>query len=100
MLKVNKYWLRISYVLFMIGWTIGDIRNNVGDDFKYALLMISIIMGVFIIAYNLWNNKEETLEKLNCYGMIRILAVVLVFVTVSFCYMIKNGFCSIMARYV
>lgn len=100
MLKIDKWWMRASYLLFMIGWTIGDIRYNNGDDFKYILLILSIMIGCLIITYNLWTNKEETLKKLNCYGIHRVGLVIIVFVAVSCIYMVKNGFTTIMLRYI
>lgn len=59
MFVIDKRLLRCSYVLFIISWTIGDVRGNVNDDIKYLFLAVSLVIGFLPIIVN------EKREKLN-----------------------------------
>ena len=59
MFVIDKRVLRCSYVLFLIFWTIGDIKGNINDDAKYLFLAASLLVGFLPIIIN------EKKEKLN-----------------------------------
>ena len=49
MIKVDYRWIRISYLIFIVAWIIGDMRNNINDDFKYIFMLLVIVIGIVIL---------------------------------------------------
>ena len=49
MIKVDYRWIRISYLIFVIAWIIGDMRDNINDDFKYVFMLLVIMIGIVIL---------------------------------------------------
>ena len=57
MIKVDKKIFRITYILFIIAWTYGDIKFNRNDDFKYIVVLFSVAVGMIPIIQN--RNKYQ-----------------------------------------
>ena len=53
MIKIDYISIRIAYLLFVISWIIGDMRDNVNDDFKYVFVFLIIAIGTLILLRNL-----------------------------------------------
>lgn len=72
----------LLYVLFIISWAIGDVMNNVNDDFKYLFFFLHLIYMLLSLLFSLKRERrqlelrEEFIELLKCYisfGFISIL---------------------------
>ncbi|MDF2945086.1 MAG: hypothetical protein K0S01_3944 [Herbinix sp.] len=85
MMKIDYKWIRISYLLFVIAWIIGDMRDNINDDFKYVFMFLVIVIGTIILIRN--SNKAI----INIDDFINIMLVPVVLGIITLIYTIING---------
>ncbi|MDF2943981.1 MAG: hypothetical protein K0S01_2839 [Herbinix sp.] len=85
MIKVDYRWIRIAYLIFVIAWIIGDMRNNINDDFKYIFMFIVVAIGIVIIIGNLHN------PIYNIDDLIHIMSVPIILGIITLLYSVMNG---------
>ncbi len=85
MIKIDYKWIRISYLLFVIAWIIGDMRDNVNDDFKYVFMFLVIVIGTIILI----RNSNKTI--INIDDFINIMSVPVVLGIITLIYTMING---------
>lgn len=85
MIKVDYIWIRVTYLLFVIAWIIGDMRDNINDDFKYVFMFLLIIIGLVILLRNM-NSTVYNMDDL-----FYIMLVPVFFGSVSLIYSLING---------
>ncbi len=85
MIKIDYRWLRISYLLFVIAWMIGDMRDNINDDFKYVFMFLVVIIGAVILIGNL----NKPIHNMDDFFYIMSVPVVLGVITLF--YSMMNG---------
>jgi hypothetical protein len=72
-------------LLFVIAWIIGDMRDNINDDFKYVFMFLVIVIGTIILIRN--SNKAI----INIDDFINIMLVPVVLGIITLIYTIING---------
>jgi hypothetical protein len=85
MIKLDYRWIRISYLLFVIAWIIGDMRDNINDDFKYVFMFLVIIIGAIILI----RNSDTPIHNMDDFFYIMSVPVVLGVITLL--YSMFNG---------
>ena len=85
MIKIDYISIRIAYLLFVISWIIGDMRDNVNDDFKYVFVFLIIAIGTLILLRNLHS------PIYNIDDFYHIMLVPLVLGSISVIYSLING---------
>ncbi len=84
MIKVDYRWIRISYILFVIAWVIGDMRNNINDDFKYIFMLLVIVIGVVILI-------GDSSPIRNIDDLLLIMSVPVILGIITLLYSVMNG---------
>ncbi len=85
MIKVDYRWIRISYLLFVIAWIIGDMRDNVNDDFKYVFMFLVIAVGTVILI----RNSNKPLHNID--DLFYIMSVPVILGIITLIYTMING---------
>ena len=85
MIKVDYRWIRISYLFFVIAWIIGDMRNNINDNFKYVFMLIVVAIGVVILI----GDSRHPLYNID--DLLHIMAVPLGLGIISLFYSVMHG---------
>ena len=85
MITVDYRWIRVSYLIFIIAWIIGDMRNNMNDNFKYIFMVLVVVIGVVILLGNLHN------PIYNIDDLIHIMSVPLVLGIITLIYSAMHG---------
>lgn len=85
MIKIDYKSIRITYLLFVISWIIGDMRDNINDDFKYIFVFLIIAIGTVILLRNLHS------PIYNIDDFYHIMLVPLVLGSISLIYSLING---------
>ncbi|TAH73747.1 MAG: hypothetical protein EWM47_02470 [Anaerolineaceae bacterium] len=85
MIKIDYISIRITYLLFVIAWIVGDMRDNINDDFKYVFMFFLIAIGFLILLGNLHN------PIYNIYDFYHIMLVPLILGSISVIYSLING---------
>lgn len=55
--KKIKFMSKFLFALFIIAWGIGDLKNNIGDDFKYIFFLLHLMF--LAIIFGLKHKKEK-----------------------------------------
>ena len=84
MIKVDYRWIRISYLIFIVAWIIGDMRNNINDDFKYIFMLLVIVIGIVILI-------GDSGPIRNFDDMLHIMSVPVILGAITLLYSVLNG---------
>lgn len=85
MIKIDYRWLRISYLLFVIAWIIGDMRDNINDDFKYVFMFLVVIIGAVILI----GNSNSPIHNMDDF--LHIMSVPVILGMITLLYSMMNG---------
>ncbi len=85
MITIDYRWIRISYLLFVIAWIIGDMRDNINDDFKYVFMFLVIVIGTIILI----RDSNKTIHNIDDF--INIMSVPVILGVITLIYTMING---------
>ena len=85
MIRIDYRWLRISYLLFVIAWIIGDMRDNINDDFKYVFMFLVVIIGAVILI----GNSDKPIHNID--DLFYIMSVPVTLGVITLLYSLING---------
>jgi hypothetical protein len=85
MIKVDYRWIRSSYLIFVIAWILGDMRNNINDDFKYIFMLVVVVIGVVILIGSIHNPIH------NVDDILWVMSVPVAFGIITMIYSAMNG---------
>lgn len=70
---------KLLYLLFIISWGIGDLKNNINDDIKYVFFFVHLLFLILLLIKRKFKNKKNIVEfkelllfivPLACYSLI------------------------------
>lgn len=79
--KKIKLMSKFLFVLFIIAWGIGDLKNNIGDDFKYIFFLLHLIF--LVIIFGLKRKKEKLVFSYE-FKQLAILTAFFLFISIIF----------------
>ena len=85
MIKVDYRWIRISYLIFVIAWIIGDMRNNINDNFKYIFMLLVVVIGVVIIL----GDRHSPIHNID--DMLQVMSVPVILGIITLVFSMLNG---------